>query len=162
MYYWYFKLFNNIKSEHEATEFAKLELEGLFGKVKPIHNFFDKLKEEPLSVFGGSKIRIQDYITHELPYGKIQGYFGTSQNLFPLKKLVKRLAYTREIYLIGTKEDIPLIRNIFPNQAQGKIYHFFEKENLVCFRFITYQYFLEKSEYISKLIFTSYIPHILT
>jgi len=151
MYYWYFKLFNNIKSEHEASEFAKLELEGLFGKVAPIYNLFDKLKEEPLSMFSIPEIRIQDYITHELPYGKIQGYFGTSQNLFPLKKLVKRLAYTREIYLIGTKEDISLIRNIFPNQALGKIYHFFEKENLVCFRFITYQYFLEKSEYISKL-----------
>jgi len=152
MYYWYFKLFNNIKSEHEATEFAKLELEGLFGKVEPIHNFFDTLKEEPLSVFGGPKIRIQDYITHELPYGKVQGYFRTSENISPLKKLVKRLAYTREIYLIGTKECLPLIRNnIFPNQALGKIYHFFEIENLVCFRFITYQYFLEKSEYISKL-----------
>lgn len=151
MYYWYFKLFNNIKSEHEASEFAKLELEGLFGKVAPIYNFFDKLKEEPLSMFSSPEIRIQDFITHELPYGKIQGYSGLSQNLSPLKKLVKRLAYTREIYLIGSKEDIPLIKNIFPNQTLGKIYLFFEKENLVCFRFITYQYFLERSEYISKL-----------
>lgn len=151
MYYWYFKLFNNIKSEHESMEFARLELEGLFGKVEPIYNFFDKLKEHPLSVFTSSDIRIQDFITHELPYGKVQGYFGTSQSLSALKKLVKRLGYTREIYLIGTKEDIPVIKNILPDQALGRIYHFFEKENLVCFRFITYQYFLEKSEYISKL-----------
>jgi len=65
MYYWYFKLFNNIKSEHEASEFAKLELEGLFGKVEPIYNFFDKLKEEPLSMFSIPEIRIQDFITHD-------------------------------------------------------------------------------------------------
>jgi len=151
MYYWYFKLFNNIKSEHESFEFAKLELEGLFGKVEPIYNFFEKLKEKPISIFTSSKIRIQDFVTHELPYGKIQGYFGISQNISKLKNLVKRLAYTREIYLIGSKKDISIIKNIFRNQTLGKIYHYFEKENVVCFRFITYQYFLEKSEYISKL-----------
>ncbi|MCD6221768.1 hypothetical protein J7K25_06390, partial [bacterium] len=139
MYYWYFKLFNNIKSEHEANEFAKLELEGLFGKVTPICNFFDRLKEEPLSMFTIPEVRIQDFLTYELPYGKVQGYFGISQDIFSLKKLVKRLSYTREIYLIGTKKDIPLIKKFFPGQTLGKIYHFFEKENLVCFRFITYQ-----------------------
>lgn len=151
MYYLYLKLFNNIKSEHESKELAKLELEGLFGRVTPIHNFFDELKEQPLSIFTSPDIRIQDFISHELPYGKVQGYFSTSHSFPDLKKLVKRLAYTREIYLIGTKEDIPTIKNIFPNRSYGRIYHFFEKGNLVCFRFITYQYFLEKSEYISKL-----------
>ncbi|HID72192.1 MAG TPA: hypothetical protein EYP29_05570, partial [Thermoplasmata archaeon] len=128
MYYWYFKLFNNIKSEHESIEFAKLELTGLFGKVEPVYNFFDMLKKHPLSIFTSSDIRIQDFITHELPYGKVQGYFGISQSLFPLKKLVKRLAYTREIYLIGSKEDVSTIKNIFPDHTKGKIYHFFEKE----------------------------------
>ena len=151
MHYWYFKLFNNIKSEHESIELAKLELEGLFGEVDPIYNFFDKLKENPLSSFTTPYIRIQDFITHELPYGKVQGYYGTSDDISMLKKLVKRLAYTREIYLITTKQKIPEITNNLPYQAQGKIYHFYEKNDLVCFRFITYQYFLEKSAYISKL-----------
>jgi DNA modification methylase len=150
MFHWYFKLFNNIKSEQEANEFARLELEGLFGEVEPIYNFCDKLKEEPLSLFCDPMIRLQDFITHELPYGKIQGYFGTSQDLKPLEKLVKRLAYIREIYLISTKENTSYVKSVFPNKM-GKIYHFFEKGNLVCFRFITFQYFLEKSGYISKL-----------
>ena len=151
MYYWYFKLFNNIKDVNESEEFAKLEIESLFGKVEPIYNFFDKLKENPLSYFTSEDIRIQDFIIHELPYGKIQGYFGTSNDISMLMKLVKRLAYTREIYLISSKDNSFKIKNNFPIQAQERIYHFFEKEHLVCFRFITYQYFLEKSEYISKL-----------
>jgi len=151
MYFWYFKLFNNIKSEHESMELAKLELEGLFGKVEPIYNFFDKLREYPLSSFTTDNIRIQDFIVHELPYGKLQGYFGMSDNISILKRLVKRLAYTREIYLIVPKTKTFEVRNNFSAIAEGKIYHFFENENLACFRFITYQYFLEKSEYISKL-----------
>lgn len=48
--HWYFKLFNSIKSEHEAEDFAKLELLSLFGRVEPIRNFVDKLMEE-LKVF---------------------------------------------------------------------------------------------------------------
>lgn len=151
VYFWYFKLFNNIKSEHESLEFARLELEGLFGGVEPIHNFFDKISEYPLSSFTSPDIRIQDFITHELPYGKVQGYFGVSENLSMLRKLVMRLAYTREIYLIAPKQKSLEIKNSFPDEAQGKIFHFFEKDDLACFRFITFQYFLEKSEYISKL-----------
>ena len=153
MYYWFFKLFNNIKSEQEASEFAKLELEKLFGKVKPVYNFFDELRKSPLSTFTSPNIRVQDFITHELPYGKVQGYFGTSKEISMLKKLVKRLAYTREIYLISQKSHLPLrvISKVFTNDALDKVYHFFEEGDYVCFRFITYQYFLEKSEYISKL-----------
>jgi len=153
MFYWYFKLFNNIKSEHESLEFARLELERLFGEVKPIYNFLDQLKETPLIKFTSSKNRIQDFITHELAYGKIQGYFATSKDISGLNRLVKRLSYTREIYLISRKKDLPpeLIKNKFSQKAFNKIYHYFEERDFICFRFITYQYFLEKSEYISKL-----------
>lgn len=153
MYYWYFKLFNNIKSEHEAEELAKLELESLFGRVEPIYNFFDKIREEPLSKFTCPDVRIQDFITHELPYGKIQGYFGLSEDAKTLSKLVRRLAYTREIYLVVNSEKLPeyLAKEIFPEGALGRNFHYFKVENLVCFRFITHQYFVEKSEYISKL-----------
>jgi len=151
--HFYFKIFNNIKSEHEAKDFAKLELLGLFGKVEPIPNFFDKLSEEPLISFTTEPIRIQDIITAELPYGKIQGYYGVKDELIDVTKLVKRLAYTREIFLIVESKEAPekLLKQVFPDGVVGKNVQFFEKDNAVLFRFITNQYFLEKSEYISKL-----------
>jgi hypothetical protein len=155
MNYWYFKLFNNIKSEHESKVLARLELESLFGNVEPIYNFVDKFREEPLNKFVNSPTRLQDYITHELPYGEIQGYFGIS-NANPQKflyKLVSRLAYTKEIYLIIKLKEHPesLIKKIFPQEMLKKNFHYFEIKDFICFRFITNQYFLEKSEYISKL-----------
>lgn len=153
MFYFYFKIFNNIKSEHEVTDFAKLELESLFGKVEPIYNFIDKLREEPLNKFTHSSIRIQDFITHELPYGKIQGYWGTSETIRNIAQLVKCLSYTREIYLIISENTSPseVLRNIFPDGVEGKNVHYFRKDDLLLFRFITNQYFIEKSQYISKL-----------
>jgi tRNA G10 N-methylase Trm11 len=151
--HFYFKIFNNIKSEHEAEDFAKLELLGLFGEVKTIHNFFDKLLEEPLKSFTSEPIRIQDIITNELPYGKIQGYYGEKQDLINITQLVKRLAYIREFFLIVESKDKPekILKQIFPDGVIGKNVQFFEKNDKILFRFITNQYFLEKSEYISKL-----------
>ena len=153
VFYFYFKIFNNIKSEHEVTDFAKLELESLFGEVEPIDNFIDKLREEPLNKFTHSSIRIQDFITHELPYGKIQGYWGTSETIRDITSLVKRLSYIREIYLIMNENKSPseLLRNIFPDGVEEKNVHYFRKDGHLLFRFITNQYFIEKSQYISKL-----------
>lgn len=153
MYYWYFKLCNNIKSEHEAKDLARLELESLFGSVEPIFNFADKLYEEPLRIFMNLPERVQDYIIHELPYGKIQGYFGKSDDIRDIGKLVRRLAYTREIYLIVNSDNSydKLIKLICPEGVVGKNFQFFKVEGYTCFRIITHQYFLEKSEYISKL-----------
>jgi len=152
--YFYFKIFNSIKSEHEAKDFAKLELLSLFGKVKPIRNFFDKILEEPLNSFASEPIRIQDIITTELPYGEIQGYYGTKDDIVDVTKLVRRLAYTREIFLIvenNKEKPKNLLEKIFPSGTIGKNTQFFEKGDKILFRFITNQYFLEKSEYISKL-----------
>jgi len=153
MYYWFFKLFNNIKSEHEAKDLARLELESLFGDVEPIYNFADKLREEPLCKFINSSMRLQDFITHELPYGKIHGYFGVSNGKKEVNKLVRRLAYTREIYLIVNSNEPPesFAKEIFSEGVFRKNFHYFKVEDFICFRFITHQYFLEKSEYISKL-----------
>uniref|UniRef100_A0A7C4THQ9 DNA methylase N-4/N-6 domain-containing protein n=1 Tax=candidate division WOR-3 bacterium TaxID=2052148 RepID=A0A7C4THQ9_UNCW3 len=153
MVYWYFKIFNNIKNEEEVNEFARLEIESLFGNVSPIYNFTDKLIEEPLKNFTTPDIRIQDYITHELAYGKIQGYFGISQDVKEASKLVKRLSYIREIYLIikTTKSAQEILKEIFPDGEIKKNVLFFQSQSYLLFRFITHQYFLEKSEYISKL-----------
>ncbi|MEM3413899.1 MAG: DNA methyltransferase, partial [Thermoplasmata archaeon] len=151
--YWFFKLFNNIKSEHESVELAKLELESLFGVVEPIFNFANKLCDEPLCRFMNLPERVEDYITYELPYGRIQGYSGISKSPDCFGKLVRRLGYTREIYLImelnGQPEDIA--KSVFPEGSIGKNFHFFRADRYICFRAITHQYFLEKSEYISKL-----------
>lgn len=153
MFYWYFKIFNNIKSEDEVNELARLELESLFGEVKPIYNFADKLIEEPLRYFTDSAIRIQDFITHELPYGKIQGYFSATQDIKDVKNLIHRLAYIREIYLVieTTRPAEILLNEILPEGKIDKNVQYFSKDNYRLFRFITHQYFLEKSEYISKL-----------
>jgi len=152
--HFYFKIFNSVKSEHEAKDFAKLELMSLFGKIEPIRNFFDALSKEPLKSFTSSPIRIQDIIMTELPYGKIQGYHGTKDDIIDVTKLVRRLAYTREIFLVvennGEKAK-KLLKKIFPDGTVGKNIQFFEKDDKTLFRFITNQYFLEKSEYISKL-----------
>jgi len=151
--YWYFKLFNSIKSEHEAEEFAKLELLSLFGQVEPIRNFVDKLMEEPLKEFTKEPFRIQDIITPELPYGMIQGYYGVRSDFVNASDLVKRLAYTREIFMVVESAEEPqkLLSDVFPEGTIGKNVQIFKEKGYVLFRFITNQYFLEKSEYISKL-----------
>ena len=150
---YFFKIFNNIKSEHEPKDFAKIELEGLFGEVKPICNFMDYITKKPLKVFTSKEIRIQDILAFELPYGKIQGYYSEKEELGEITNLVKRLAYTREILLIVEKYKEPkeLLKEIFKDGNIGKNVHFYEKDNLVLFRFITNQFFLEKSQYVSKL-----------
>ncbi len=151
--YWYFKLFNSIKSEHEAEDFARLELNSLFGHVEPIRNFVDKLMESPLKEFTKEPFRIQDIVTMELPYGMIQGYYGARNDSLDASGLVKRLAYTREIFLVVETAEEPqkLLRRVFPEGTIGKNVHIFRENGYVLFRFITNQYFLEKSEYISKL-----------
>lgn len=151
--HFFLKIFNNIKSEHESKYLAKLELLGLFGEVQPIYNFLDTILSTPLRVFTKEPIRIQDILTHELPYGKIQGYYGTKDKIINVTKLVKRLAYTREIFMLFESNDKPeiLLKQIFPGEVIDKNVQFFTKGGYVLFRFITNQYFLEKSEYISKL-----------
>ncbi len=151
--YWYFKLFNSLKSEHEAEEFARLELLSLFGQVEPIRNFVDKLMEEPLKEFTKEPLRIQDVITMELPYGSIQGYYGVRSDFVSASDLVKRLAYTREIFMVVESAEEPqkLLSDMFPEGTIGKNVQIFKEKGYVLFRFITNQYFLEKSEYISKL-----------
>ena len=151
--YYYFKIFNNIKSEHEVTEFANLELEGLFGKVQKIYNFYDVLEQYPLKTFTDNSTRIQDIVINELPYGKIHGFYGKKFRIDDITRLIKRLAYTREIFVVMESQDTPsaLLKKIFPQGVIGKNVQYFKKENKILFRFITNQYFLEKSEYISKV-----------
>lgn len=148
--HYYFKLFNNIKDESEII-LAQLELESLFGRVEKINNFADIISIEPLSFFTKDPIRIQDILTYELPYGKVQGFFSVKDSIENISHLIRRLAYTREIYVIvETHSPLATLKELYPDAVE-KNYQYFITNNYVIFRFITHQYFLEKSEYISKL-----------
>src|SRR3990172_5457964 len=105
----YFKLVNSIKGEHEAEDLARLELEGLFGPVRPISNFLTEATQAPLSEVISAKfvgregytVKLEDILVHELPYGRLHGYYGKSEEVPDFGRLVRRLAYSREILAIG-------------------------------------------------------------
>lgn len=149
--HYYFKLFNSIKEPSEV-DFAELELNSLFGDLARIKNFVDVLDKPPLKFFTKEGIRIQDIITHETCYGSFQGFYGSKKKAEDISDLVRRLAYTREIYLIvKSKNPEDYLNKIFPSGVAGKNVQFFQSGEYSLFRFITNQYFLEKSHYISKL-----------
>jgi DNA modification methylase len=142
-------LFNNLKDDSEV-ELGRRELQSLFGHVDEVPNFIDAfvtgdLPEATLENPEGS-LRLQDAVSYELPYGAVQGFSGKGP-LSLLPKLVRRLAYTREIYVIVPSrhqtdfEELALGVNLF-------VYRF---EHSKVIRAVTNQYFLEKSQYISKL-----------
>jgi DNA modification methylase len=166
-----FKLFNSIKHEHEAKSLARLELQGLLsqfsgvGPLAPIPNFADAAMSVPLKKFRkakftlpnprqgeASEIAVLDCLLHELPYGRIHGYQVEIQNEADLSRLIRRLGYTREIYVV-TESSNPAktLRTLFPTAVEHVNAQFVSAEGSVLYRFITHQYFLEKSEYISKL-----------
>lgn len=156
----YFKLFNSIKDEHEAEDLARLELEGLFGPVRPISNFLTEAKSAPLSELGDSRfigrdgyvVKLDDILLHELPYGGIQGYYGKSDEVPSFERLVRRLAYCREILAVaeGSQSNLE-VNEVFALGTPGVNCQFSDRNGRRIFRFVTNQYFLEKSEYISKL-----------
>lgn len=148
----FLKLFNSIKDETEALELARLEIESLIGSPKPVHNVFDILSQAPLTHFTGDDIRVQDSVTHELPYGEIHGYSLWTDRLDKLELLVKRLGYTREIFVcIDDVNPQDFLRRFFPLCELGKNVHIYQVNGHTLFRLVTHQYFLEKSEFISKL-----------
>ena len=148
---WYFKLFNSIKEKHEVT-FAQLELTSLFGSVNPIRNFSDLLDNTPFRNFRTGKVRVQDFLAHELPYGECHGFLATTHEMRDVSHLVRRLAYTREFFAVTESNDPEgLLQRMFPEGTKGKNVEHFQDGSYVLLRFITNQYFLEKSQYISKL-----------
>ena len=151
-YYWYFKLFNSVKDEHEV-DLAELELLSLFGKVSRVRNFVEILLNTPFKHFMDEKIRVQDILAHELPYGKYHGFYAKTDEMKDIRCLVKRLAYTREFFVIMEKSDNLnyILEQNFPEGEIDKNVQCFEAKGYLLFRFITNQYFLEKSEYISKV-----------
>ncbi len=149
--YWCFKLFSSIKEKHEV-DFAELELSSLFGEVKRIRNFYDILSQTPFNNFT-EKTRIQDYLTHELPYGDCVGFYAETTKWSNVSRLVRRLAYAREFFVLIEHDinDDDILGQIFPTGDLGKTVQIFRESGMTLLRFTTNQYFLEKTQYISKL-----------
>lgn len=150
--HYFFKLFNSVKEKHEV-DFAELEITNLFGEIERVRNVMAILEKDGFSAFKGDAFRIQDILTHELPYGDCQGFYGTKSGIQDVTEMVKRLAYTREFLMISksVKESEKLLSEVFPQGKLEKNVQYFRNGNHFLFRFITHQYFLEKSQYISKL-----------
>ena len=148
--YWFFKLFNSVKEEHEV-DFAKLELLSLVGSVEPVRNFADVIETTPLKHFTSDPIRIQDVLTYEPCYGRVQGFTAVLKESPNLERLARRLAYTREVVTVlkgsppmGLKHQIDELK-----QSGRAAVHKSEEHSLA--RVVTNQYYLEKSAYVSKL-----------
>ncbi len=160
--YAYFKLFNSIKDEHEI-ELARLEIESLIGPVQAVQNFADELIKDPLNSLINStqvtlrndesdKVRFQDFLTHEVAYGRVQGFVTSKINKTSITKLVQRLGYTREIYVVDEQKTWKsFITSVFPEASVGKNCNAFFYNDTVAVRIITNQYFLENCEYIIKI-----------
>jgi DNA modification methylase len=149
--HWYFKLFNTIKEDAEV-EFAELELSSLFGSVERVGNFADVLNNTPFKYFTKTSLPVQDIMAHELPYGTCQGFYAKTENIRDVSSLTRRLAYTREFLVVAPSLDAQeLCKSMFPTGEIDKNVQYFEADTYSLIRFITNQYFLEKSQYISKL-----------
>ena len=148
---WYFKLFNSIKEKHEIT-FAQLELTSMFGDVDPVRNFSDVLESTLFKNFRTGNARVQDLFAHELPYGECHGFLARTHEIRDVSHLVRRLAYTREFFAVTESNDpMGALQRMFPEGVVGKNVEYFHSSRYILLRFITNQYFLEKSQYISKL-----------
>jgi len=149
--HWYFKLFNTIKEEAEV-EFAELELKSLFGPVERVENFADILKNTPFQYFTKTSLPVQDIMAHELPYGRCQGFYAKTDDVRDVSSLTRRLAYVREFLVVAQSFDAQeLCKRMFPMGEIDKTVQYFEADAYSLLRFITNQYFLEKTQYISKL-----------
>lgn len=149
--HWYFKLFNNIKEEHEV-DFAELELQSLFGKVERVGNFCDVLNSTPFKHFMHTPLPVQDIMAHELPYGHWQGFYAKTNDTRNVTLMVQRLAYVREFLVVAQSVNADELRmRMFSSGEIDKNVQFFAADIYSLGRFITNQYFLEKSQYISKL-----------
>jgi hypothetical protein len=151
--HWYFRLFNSIKEENASeVDLAELELQSLFGKVERIRNFANILYSTPFKDFMQTSLPVQDIMAHELPYGPWQGFHAETSNIIDVSSLVRRLAYIREfLVVVESIEPRQLLNQIFPSGELDKNVQYFVSCTHSLFRFITNQYFLEKSQYISKL-----------
>jgi len=91
-------------------------------------------------------------MAHELPYGTCQGFYAKTEDVRDVSSLTRRLAYTREFLVVVPSLDAQeLSKLMLPTGEIDKNVQYFEADTYSLFRFITNQYFFEKSQYISKL-----------
>jgi DNA modification methylase len=145
---YYFKLCGNIADPIEV-KFAQMEIEGLFpGKLQEIFNFVDVLIQPPLNQFISSNYRVQDIITRDMCYGRIKG-FCSEYKLTDISDLVRRLAYTREIYVLVKNNESrtakEFLQSLCPTATIGGDCQIFRLANdsFMLFRFVAHTYFFE-------------------
>jgi tRNA G10 N-methylase Trm11 len=145
--HYYFKLCANIADSIEI-KFAKMEIEGLFpGVLSEIYNFVDVLFKPPLNKFVSSSLRVQDIIMRDCCYGRIKGFYS-KYNLIDISDLIRRLAYTREIYVLvendKDKTSGEILQTLYPDGKIGGDCQIFRLTNgSVLFRFIAHTYYFE-------------------
>ncbi len=151
--HWYFKLFNSIKEESGSeVDLAELELQSLFGKVERVSNFANILGRTPFRDFMEGDMPVQDIMAHEIPYGRCQGFYAKTRDVGDVSLLIHRLAYIREFLVVAESGDWErLLKRMFPSGEQQRNVQVFPGKAYTLYRFITNEYFLEKSHYISKL-----------
>lgn len=157
---YFFKLCRNIADPVEV-EFARMELEGLFpAPLDPIANFVDVLSKSPLSSFCRDEARIQDVVTRDVCYGEVQGFQSVKDEpLIDVSDLVKRLAYTREIYVATESRENPqnILSKLYPSDNKTRNAQVFTLSEgpvpLHLFRIVVNTYFYENME---PVVFFSY------
>jgi tRNA G10 N-methylase Trm11 len=144
-YHYYFKLDYNIADPIEI-DFAERELRGLFpARLKRIRNLGDIIVKEPLSSF--LSVRLHDFLLRNACYGNTQGFESTCPQI-KITELVRRLAYTREIYVVSDldgNDPNKCLRMIYPEANLGvdtQVFHLSDLD-ICAFRFICHTYFFE-------------------
>ncbi|MGY5882007.1 MAG: hypothetical protein RTV31_17315, partial [Candidatus Thorarchaeota archaeon] len=98
------------------------------------------------------EVRFQDFLMHEVAYGRVQGFVTRKLKTKNITHLIRRLGYTREIYVIDDRKSWkPFVKFLFPKASIGKNSNVFFSKGKVAVRAITNQYFLENCEYILKV-----------
>ena len=147
---YFFKLCRNIADPIEV-EFARMELEGLFSvPLRPVSNFVDVLSQPPLSSFCRDKMRVQDILMRDVCYGGTQGFQSRhDEPIIDVSDLVRRLAYTREIYVVIESTDNPedILSRLYPSDQRpvnAQVFTSSEKSiPLHLFRIVVNTYFYE-------------------
>ncbi|MGD9899917.1 MAG: hypothetical protein AB7T22_12400 [Calditrichaceae bacterium] len=147
--YVFFKLFNDLDDPFEIEELSFLEIESLFDKPKPLANVFELLNYQDLRHLILREPSLQQYLTDSIPSFGRHGYLWVGEQISRLPDAILRLGLTKEIILIQHIADpVPLflrakVQNLPFSETGTKEWRIY--------RFPTFQYLLERADYISLM-----------
>lgn len=147
--YVFFKLFNDLDDPFEIEQLSFLEIESLFEKPKPLANVFELLNYQDLRHLILREPNLQQYLTDSISSFGRHGYLWVGDQISRLPDAILRLGLTKEIILIQHIADpVPLFL-----RAKFKNFPFSETgtNEWRIYRFPTFQYLLERVDYISAI-----------